>query len=63
MGAATTRRTAARHFDGSSITAEYRGRSKWHRPKARAVINKKMAMAAASLYSTGDVVAIKARTK
>lgn len=52
------------HFDGSKYhSAEYRGRSKYFRPKTRTVINKKMAMAAASLYSTGDVVAIKAENE
>lgn len=52
------------HFDGSKYhSAHYAGRSKYFRPKTRTAINKKMAMAAAALYSTNDVVAITAQNE
>ena len=50
------------HFDGSKYhAAEYRGRSKYFRPKTRIAVLKKMAMAAQALYSTSDVVSVAAQ--
>lgn len=49
------------HLVGSKYTsAPYRNRSKIFRPKVRTAIRKNMAAAAAALFSTSDVVQIKA---
>lgn len=51
----------ARHWQGSKYTKpEYASRSKLFRPKTRSAVLKNMATAAAAMFSTSDVVAVKA---
>jgi hypothetical protein len=51
----------ARHWEGSKYTKpEYASRSKVFRPKTRAAVLKNMATAATAMFSTNDVVAVKA---
>lgn len=52
---------ANRHFNGSKYdTYKYRNRSKLFKPKTRAAVRKNDATAAASMFSTEDVVSITA---
>lgn len=51
----------ARHWQGSKYTKpEYASRSKLFRPKTRSAVLKNMATAAAAMFSTNDVVKVKA---
>jgi len=51
----------ARHWQGSKYTKpEYASRSKLFRPKTRSAVMKNMATAASAMFSTNDVVAVKA---
>src|SRR5436190_11376523 len=50
------------HFaDSKYYSSKFRGRSKHFRPKTRAAVRTHMAAAAAALFSSGDVVQIKAQ--
>lgn len=51
----------SKHWVGSKYTTEpYKARSKVFKPKTRTAVRSKMAAAAAALFSTNDVVAVKA---
>ena len=52
------------HFHESKYNSpEYRGRSKFFRPKTRIAVKKKMAAAAQALFSTGDVISVSAQNE